>query len=133
MNEKLDTLTGKLFAFIISAFFLWIVVTIAISGYKHIEEYFSGEQLKNETFKKYSKNMYALLNSRDITKKDIIKMTNHYNRKSDNQFKELGYDVILEDFYVQYLNDNNKSTVFIQNLEDVNGIIDSYKKKPTVK
>jgi len=56
-------------------------------------------------------------------------VTNHYNRESDNQFKETGYNVILEDFYVQYLNDNNKSTIFIENLEDVNKLISSYKEK----
>jgi len=129
MNKKLDNFTGTLFKTIVSLFLLWIVFKIAVAGYNHVEDYFSGEQLKQETFKKYSNDLYHRLDSKDLSKDDIIKITNHYNRKSDNSFKEIGYAIILEDFYVKHLNDANKSSIFIQNLEDINKLISSYSKQ----
>ena len=38
---------------------------------------------------------------------------NHYNRKSDNSFKEVSYAIILKNLYVKHLNATNKSFIFI--------------------
>ena len=54
---------------------------------------------------------------------------NHYNRKSDNSFKEVSYAIILKNLYVKHLNATNKSFIFIQNLEDINKLISSYSKQ----
>lgn len=113
MNKKLDNFTGTLFKTIVSLFLLWIVFKIAVAGYNHVEDYFSGEQLKQETFKKYSNDLYHRLDSKDLSKDDIIKITNHYNRKSDNSFKEVSYAIILKNLYVKHLNATNKSFIFI--------------------
>jgi len=129
MENFIDNIRRKLFSLIISISILWIVVQMAISGYKYIDKVISGVQLKENIFKEYSQNLHTILNKNDINNSDILKITNYYNRKCNNKFKEVGYSIILEDFYVLNLNERNQSNIFLNNLNNINKLIISLKEK----
>ena len=128
MNKKIYSLAGKLLKITVALFIFSIVFKIAIEAYSYVAHSFSQEHLEEEILEDYNDELYSLLNDKDVSTDDILKITNHYNRKSDNKFKEVGYSVILEDFFVKNLNSIHNSPVFIENLEDVKKIIDSHRK-----
>jgi len=129
MDRIIDSITRNLFQLIVSVFILWIVVQMALSGYNYIKNSLSGVHLKEKTFNEYRTDLYNTLNKVDINNSDILKITNFYDRKSDYKFQEIGYSVILEDFYVLTFNDTNKSSLLKNNLKKLNSLISTIKEE----
>lgn len=130
MDDFIQKLTGKLFSIIISGVFLWIVLQIGISGVKGIYNSLSGNKTKEIVFQEYSKKLQEEMNIQELEDSDILKITNHYNRKANNKFKEVGYSIILEDFYV--LNMKYKediSDIFLNNKVKINNLIETLSKE----
>lgn len=128
MEDFITNITKKLFSLIISLGILWIVIQIALSGYNHINNKLSGQELKENIFKEYSTNLKSLINTKELEDSDILKITNYYNRKANNKFKEIGYATILEDYYVLSINETNESEIFLKNKEKINNLIMILKK-----
>lgn len=130
MENLVDKITGKLVSLLISGAILWFVIQLVLSGMVSIYNNLSGEKLKENVFKEYILDLKSKINLQELEDDDILKITNYYNRKSNNKFKEIGYSTILEDFYVLSMNDtNNTNDIYNKNKDKISNLITLLKKE----
>ncbi|MFW3357314.1 hypothetical protein [Aliarcobacter butzleri] len=129
MENFVYKVTGKLFGLIIAGAILWIVIQMGLSGVASIYNTLSGQKFQETVFKDYSKYLTNEMNKQELEDDEILKITDHYNRKANNKFKEIGYSIILEDYYVLSMNEIETNDIFIKNKNKINKLIQILKKE----
>ena len=129
MENFVYKVTGKLFGLIIAGAILWIVIQMGLSGVGNIYNTLSGQKFKETIFKNYSSDLKNKMDKQELEEDDILKITDFYNRKANNKFKEIGYSIILEDFYVLSMNETVTNDLFIKNKNKINNLIQILKKE----
>lgn len=129
MENFVYKVTGKLFGLIIAGAILWIVIQMGLSGVGSIYNTLSGQKFQETVFKDYSKYLTNEMNKQELEDDEILKITDHYNRKANNKFKEIGYSIILEDYYVLSMNEIETNDIFIKNKNKINKLIQILKKE----
>lgn len=129
MENFVYKVTGKLFGLIIAGAIFWVVIQMGLSGVGSIYNTLSGQKFKETMFKNYSSDLKNKMDKQELEEDDILKITDFYNRKSNNKFKEIGYSIILEDFYVLSMNETVTNDLFIKNKNKINNLIQILKKE----
>ncbi|PWE25032.1 hypothetical protein, partial [Aliarcobacter skirrowii] len=129
MENFVYKVTGKLFGLIIAGAILWIVIQMGLSGVGSIYNTLSGQKFQETIFKDYSKYLTNEMNKKELDDNEILKITDYYNRKANNKFKEIGYSIILEDYYVLSMNELETNDIFIKNKNKINNLIEILKKE----
>lgn len=129
MENFVYKVTGKLFGLIIAGVILWIVIQMGLSGVGSIYNTLSGQKFQETIFKDYSKYLTNEMNKKELDDNEILKITDYYNRKANNKFKEIGYSIILEDYYVLSMNELETNDIFIKNKNKINNLIEILKKE----
>ncbi|MEM5570725.1 hypothetical protein [Aliarcobacter butzleri] len=129
MENFVYKVTGKLFGLIIAGAIFWVVIQMGLSGVGNIYNTLSGQKFKETIFKNYSSDLKNKMDKQELEEDDILKITDFYNRKANNKFKEIGYSIILEDFYVLSMNEIETNDIFIKNKNKINKLIQILKKE----